>query len=41
MSSVPGPSFTRPGLGGLLSMMKPSEVTVVHRFAVLQAVTDV
>ena len=38
ISSSSTPSCTIPGTGGLLSMITPSDVTEVHKSAVLQAV---
>lgn len=35
---TPVPSNTLPGLGGLLSSITPSDITDVHRSAVLHAV---
>jgi hypothetical protein len=39
MSRYSVPSCTEPDIGGLLSIITPSDVTVVHMSAVLQAVT--
>ena len=41
MSLSVDPSCTTPAVGGLLSTTTPSDVTEVHRSAVLQAVTVV